>query len=92
MAADSFQSAFKELSLVATGFTVKTQIPLTKYPFAKGGLFNPPFEKGGRGDFSISGVKPLCFLSFSQRRTGWKPVPLGKNLPTPPPLPSLTQV
>jgi hypothetical protein len=33
-----------------------------KSPFPKGGLENPPFEKGGQGGFAFSGVKHLGFM------------------------------
>jgi hypothetical protein len=40
---------------IAAGFAVETKIPLNP-PLLKGDFPTPPLEKGGRGDFSSSGV------------------------------------
>ncbi len=47
-----------------------------KSPFFKGGLFEPPFEKGGQGGFVIVWVKlPLSMQSFNLAAQAGKPVP-----------------
>ncbi len=53
--------------MVATGFNVKSQIPLN--PHLLKGNFKPPFEKGGQGGFFVAGGEPqLAYGLFNLRR------------------------